>query len=236
MPILLALVFCLAASPQDAAPAFEVASVKIDRTGPQAGNGFFPSPGGLRVVNMTLRQLIQAAYHVKTGLLFGTAGWMDADRFDIAAKAAGKASFDDELTMLQALLAERFRLRFHRETRQLKTLALVPAKGGPKFRPSNDQQAKEHIVIRATEISGSAIPFGHFVSILEAQLGYPIANETGLAGQYDLALRYARDDAPGGESLSVYAALEEQLGLKLETRRGPVQVFVIDSAERPAGN
>ncbi len=170
MPILLALVFCLAAAPQDAAPAFEVASVKIDKSGPEAGDRFLPSPGGLRAVNMTLCHWIQAAYYVKPGLLFRTAGWMDVDRFDIEAKVTGKASFDDELTMLQAPLAERFHLRFHRETRQLKTLVLVLAKGRPKFRLSGDR-AKERINIHATKISGRAIPFGHFISILEAQLG-----------------------------------------------------------------
>ena len=84
----------------------------------------------------------------------------------------------------------------------------------------------------ATEISGIAVPFGHFVSILAAQLGYPITNQTGLSGKYDLELKYIRDDSPDVGGPSIVAALED-LGLKLETRRGPVEVFVIDSAARP---
>ena len=88
--------------------------------------------------------------------------------------------------------------------------------------------------IRPTEISGVNIPFGHFVSILEAQLGYPVINETGLTGKYDLALKYVRDDS-GSDGPSVFAALAD-LGLKLEARQAPVEVFVIDSAERPREN
>lgn len=221
---------------QDATPAFEVASVKVNRSGPEAGSGFFPTPGRLRVTNTTLQQLIQAAYHIKAGLLFRTTGWMESDRFDIDAKAAGNSNFDEDLVMLRALLADRFQLRFHRETRQFKTEALVVGRGGPKFQASTDQDQKEHVNIRATEISGAAIPFGHFVSILGTQLGYPITNETGLSGKYDLALKYVRDDSPGVDGPTIFAALADQLGLKLETRTGPVEVFLIDSAVRPHEN
>jgi uncharacterized protein (TIGR03435 family) len=140
------------------------------------------------------------------------------------------------MVMLRALLAERFQLKFHRETRQLKIQTLVLGKGGPKFQLSNDQNGKEHVNIRPTEISGTAIPFGHFVTILEAQLGYPIINETGLSGQFDLSLKYVRDDSPAAaDGPSVFAALAD-LGLKLEARQAPVEVFVIDSAERPREN
>jgi uncharacterized protein (TIGR03435 family) len=137
--------------------------------------------------------------------------------------------------MLRGLLADRFQLRFHREVRQLSAQALVLAKGGPKLHASKDQDQKERVNIHATEISGVAIPFGHFVSILAAQLGYPITNQTGLSGKYDLALKYVRDDSPDAGAPSVFAALED-LGLKLETRRGPVEVFVIDSAAQPRQN
>jgi len=216
---------------QDAAPAFEVASVKTNNSGPEAPNGFSPTPGRLLVTNTTLRQLIQAAYHIKTGMLFGITAWMESERFDIDAKAAGKSSFDEEMVMLRALLADRFQLKFHRETRELKMQVLVVGKGGPKFQPTKDQDRKESVNIRTTGISGVAIPFGHFVTILEAQLGYPIINQTGLSGKYDLALQYVRDDSPAVDGPSLFAALED-LGLKLETRKAPMEVFVIDSAER----
>jgi uncharacterized protein (TIGR03435 family) len=223
------------ASAQDSDPAFEVASVKVNNSGSETTNGFFPGPGRLRVTNMTLQQLIQAAYHIKTGMLFGTAAWMKSERFDIDAKAVGRSSFDEDMVMLRGFLADRFRLTFHHETRQLKMQALVLAKGGPRFQASKDQDQKERVNIQPTEISGVAIPFGHFVTILEAQLGYPIINGTGLSGKYDLALKYVRDDSPGVDGPSVFAALAD-LGLKLETRQAPVEVFVIDSAERPREN
>jgi uncharacterized protein (TIGR03435 family) len=219
---------------QDASRAFEVASVRVNNAGPEAPNGFFPTPGRLRVTNETLQQLIQAAYHIKTGMLFGTTAWMMFERFDIDAKAIGQSTFDEDMDMLRALLADRFQLKFHRETRRLKMQALVLTKGGQKFQASKDQDEKEHVNIGRTEISGVAIPFGHFVTILEAQLGYPILNETGLSGKYDLSLKYAHDDSLGAAG-SVFGALAD-LGLKLETRQAPAEVFVIDSAERPREN
>jgi uncharacterized protein (TIGR03435 family) len=228
---------CALAFAQDTPPLFEVASVKVNRAGPEAPNGFFPAPARFRATNMTLQQLIQAAWHIDTGRLFGAAGWMESERFDIEAvvdpkKAAGNSGFEEELVMLRGVLADRFQLRFHREMRQLKTEALVLAKGGPNLQASKDQGQKERVTIRAGEISGAAIPFGHFISILAAQLGYPIGNETGLSAKYDLMLRYSRDDPPDINTPSVFAALKD-LGLKLETRSGLVEVFMIDSARRP---
>jgi uncharacterized protein (TIGR03435 family) len=224
----LVLLLCAAWPVCAQAPAFEAAAVKLN-TNPNSGNAFTPSPGRLRVTAMTLEQLIQAAFHVKTGALFGATSWMQSDRFDIDATTPAASTFDQELTMLQSLLTERFQLRFHREARQLRVEVLVPAKGGPKFRPTADPSAKERVNIRPTEICGTAIPFGHFVSILEAQLKYPLTNDIGLTGKFDLCLKYG---APG-DGASVFSALEEQLGLKIEARRGPVEVFVIDSAARP---
>lgn len=207
----------------------------MNSLGPAAPNGFFPTPGRLRVMNMTLEQLIQAAYHVKAGTLFGMTGWMGSERFDIDAKATGKSSFDEDMVMLRALLADRFQLKFHHETRQIKMQMLVVGKSGAKVQPSKDQDQPERVNIRATGISGVNIPFGHFVTILGAQLGYPIINETGLTGKYDLTLQYVRDDSPGTGRPSVFGALSD-LGLKLETRQAPMEVFVIDSAQRPREN
>ena len=175
------LILCACAIAQEAAPAFEAATVKVSSNS-DAGNGFMPTPGRLRAVNFTLLQLIQAAFHVRTGTVFGASPWMQSDRFDIDAKAAEKSTFDDDLRMLQSLLIDRFQLHSHRETRQLRTQVLVLGKSGPKFKASQDQTAKEQIAIRPTEIFGTAIPFGHFVSVLEAKLGYPLMDETALVG------------------------------------------------------
>jgi uncharacterized protein (TIGR03435 family) len=183
--------------------------------------------------------MIRAAFHIPQGSLASLNGWMQADRYDIDAKAAANSTFDEDLTLLRALLIERFQLRFHTETHQSTTLALVIAKNGLKFHQSKDDAAggKERIDIRPTEISGVNIPFGHFVSVLGAQLKRTVTNATGLSGKFDLSLKYVRDDAPdAANGPSVFAALEDQLGLKLESRKGPVEVMVIDSAEKPREN
>src|SRR5258708_2780226 len=123
----------LAGGQQNPPPAFEVATVKVNASGPLTGNGFSPTPGRLRVTNCTLEQIIQASFHVKKGLLFGMAAWMKSDRYDIDAKATGKSDFDEDLVLLRSLLADRFHLRFHVETRQMKTQHLVFGKGGLKI-------------------------------------------------------------------------------------------------------
>jgi uncharacterized protein (TIGR03435 family) len=222
-----------------AAQSFEVAAVKRNASGPTAPNGFNTTPGRFRVLNSPLEQMIHAAFHIPEGLLAGLTGWMRSDRYDIEAKTPAGSTFDENLTMLRALLIERFQLRFHSETRESTLLALVLAKNGPKFHQSKDDAAgsKERIDIRPAEISGIHIPFGHFVTALAAQLKRTVSNETGLSGNFDLSLQYVRDDAPeGANGPTVFAALEDQLGLKLESRKGPVDVMVIDSAERPRGN
>jgi uncharacterized protein (TIGR03435 family) len=231
----LALILCAVT----AAQSFEVATVKLNTSGPTAPNGFTTTPGRFRVLNSALEQMIHAAFHIPEGSLAGLSGWMRTDRYDIEAKAPAKSTFDDNLTMLRALLIERFQLRFHNETRQSTTLALVIAKNGPKFHQSKDDATgnKERIDIRPTEISGINIPFGHFVTVLAAQLKRSVVNDTGLMGKFDLSLKYVRDDAPEGPNgPTVFAALEDQLGLKLESRKGPVEVMVIDSAEKPREN
>jgi uncharacterized protein (TIGR03435 family) len=234
-PSALAVLLCAAGSAQS----FEVATVKPNASGPNSPNGFSSTPGRLRVLNMPLEQMIHAAFHIPQGSLAGLTGWMESDRYDIEARAAANSTFDEDLTMLRALLIERFQLRFHSETRQSTTLVLVIAKNGPKFRQSKDDGAgnKERIDIRPTEISGVNIPFGHFVTILAAQLKRAIVNDTGLTGKFDLSLKYVRDDAPEAASgPTVFAALEEQVGLRLDSRKGPVEVMVIDSAEKSREN
>jgi uncharacterized protein (TIGR03435 family) len=231
----LALLLCITTPAQS----FEVATVKLNTSGPTASNGFSTTPGRFRVLNSPLEQMIHAAFHVPEGALAGLSGWMRSDRYDIEAKTAANSTFDENLTMLRALLIERFQLRFHSETRESTTLALVVAKSGPKFRQSKDDAAgnKERIDIRPTEISGVNIPFGHFVTVLAAQLKRTVTNATGLSGNFDLSLKYVRDDAPeGANGPTVFSALEDQLGLKLESRKGPVEVMVIDSAEKPREN
>jgi uncharacterized protein (TIGR03435 family) len=211
---------------------FEAATVKLHGAG--AGMGMFPAPGGLRVENYTLRQLLESALHLPTGQVIVTAGWMDSDRFDINARTSAPATFEQELEMLVPLLIERFQIRSHREPRQLRTYALVVRKPGARLQAAKDDGGKQRVTIQPNEISGTRISMGYLASILGAQLRSPVANETGLAGSYDLSLKYERIDAPGSskEDPTIFSALET-LGLKLESRKREVEVMVVDSAARP---
>lgn len=221
----------LTGQPSDPTVKFEVATIRLNREG--GGNGFIPSPGRLRAKNSTLQQLIEAAFHLRTGTLEGLKSWMESDRYDVEGKASEATSVDVEWVMLRSLLIEAFHLRFHSETRQMTTLTLLASKAGLKFHQSATTGQKERVVIHPGEIAGTNVPFGHFVSILQTQLGLPITNESGVTGEFDLRLTYDLEDSPDlADGTSVFAALEDQLGLRLERRRGPVEVMVIDSAER----
>jgi uncharacterized protein (TIGR03435 family) len=154
----------LNAQSETASPAFEVATVKLNQEG--GGNGMFSHARPAARHQLHLAATYTNWLPPETGMLFGATGWMELDRFDIDAKAAGNSTFDEDMPMLCALMADRFHLRFHRETRQLTTLVLLVAKNGAKLQPSKDQSQKERINIRANEISGFNIPFGHFVTIL----------------------------------------------------------------------
>ncbi len=194
-------------------PAFEVATVKVNKQG--GGSGMSPSPGRLRVTNFTLRQLIEAAYHIPSGRVVGVTGWMESERYDIDAKTPAQSDFDDELIMLRPLIEERFQFRSHMESRRLLTYALVVAKSGAKLQPAKDG-APSKTFIRPTEIMGTKMSLGYLVSILSAQLSAAVANDTGLSADYDIHLKFAREDstaAAAGEP-TIFTVLERDLGLK----------------------
>jgi uncharacterized protein (TIGR03435 family) len=231
--------------PAAPATAFEVASIKPNKTGERA-IGMFPSPGRLRVTNYTLKLLIKAAYYLKDYEVSGATGWIDTDPWDIEAKVEGRSNMKQYMLMLQPLLADRFHLRFHRETRQLAIYALVVTKGGPKLQASKDDDGKRagwRIQPPGHNAGFTAIkmPFDQFSRLLSGELNLPVIDETGITGTYDIALEYTTPslfDSPDatGADISVFAAIQQQLGLKLEARKGPVEVLVVDHAEKPGEN
>jgi uncharacterized protein (TIGR03435 family) len=234
-------------------PAFEVTSVKPNKSVDRQF-GIVPSPGGrVRATNSTLRQLINVAYGVPDFRITGNTGWMNTDRFDIDAKAVGDPPRDQLLLMLQSLLADRFKLEVHRETRELPTYDLLLAKGGPKLKeakcvgqpsPQNPCGAFSgsagHFFARAAKISQLTL----FLSTHESRV---VVDKTGLTGEYDMDLTWTPVDPPLGpgdvgqappdpNAPSIFTALQEQLGLRAEPSKGPVEILVIDSAEKPTGN
>jgi uncharacterized protein (TIGR03435 family) len=197
--------------------------------------------------NVTLKALVQFAFGVTDLRVLGFPGAFAAEHFDLqahpdlATDALYRTLHPDDAReakqhMVQALLAERCRLQVHRETRQLPVFALVVARGGPRFGPAEDPNSNSawggwnHIGIEG----------GHSMVRLAEELsrvsGRPVIDHTGLPGRYDLELEWADDDDDDSDMPRLFSAVSEQLGLKLEARRAPVEVIVIDHIELPSAN
>ena len=245
-------------------PAFEAASIKINRSnasGVGATTLLFQPDGRFRAVNEPLWRLIAEAYRSTYQLrrfeIEGIPPSMENLRFDVDAVPQGTPGFSEQRQMLQRLLAERFKLTLHRETRDLPIYALVKARAdgrlGDRLKPSDVDCAK----VRAGAPppasqpgqppscmmvfgQGRLISYGMTVTQL-AEMGLsrsvlrPVIDRTGLTGSYTWTLEWAPDDSAdaNGDLPSLMTALVEQLGLKLESARGPVEVIVIDRVELP---
>jgi len=237
-------------------PAFEVASIK--QTDPNdERESILSGPGGrFTTKGVTLKELISEAYDLRDHQISGGPGWIASARFDIDARpgsaieiAPGPAGFSQIRPMIQSLLEERFRLAVHRETRQEPVYELVVAQGGRKLKEvpdaANDGQSGLHT--ERGRIVGTAARVPMLVRVLAGRLGRSVIDKTGLTGKYDFTLEYTADlgppssgqDAappPDSSGPSLFTALQEQLGLKLESAKGPVEVLVIDHAEKPDAN
>jgi len=250
--------------------AFEVASVKPNKSGQRAGN-LRGEPGGrINATNMPLQQLVTFAFQVPPYLLAGAPPWIADERFDIVAKlegnppppAPGSGPGPMNLAM-QNLLADRFKLKFHRETREADMYALVMARQGgspgPGLIPSKQDCSPQGVEARRASpppgvfcgmqmgpgrIGLGGFPLSTFVNGLAAQVGRFVVDRTGLTGNWDFELKFIPEQPiglpPGAElpppdpnAASVFTALQEQLGLRLQATRGPVEFFVINSIERP---
>ena len=216
-----------------------------------------PVPGRGRCVarNSTVKELIDVAYELRFGpiravlndMIIGPS-WTDSAAFDVEAKAESPdATWPEVRRMLQAMLAERFRLTFHREPRQLTGFALVVAAAGHKLK-AGDPNGKPGFTA-APVVRGQNVPVGAIANLLAQRLGRPVADKTGLTGPFDFTLSWTPDPTdlgvggPGGgaspagrDGGSLVTALQEQLGLRLETQRIPVEAFVIDRVEMPTPN
>lgn len=243
---------------------FEVASIRPSR--PNTSSGFGVGDGKASESNVTLKVLIGFAYRLQQYQILGGPGWVSSDRFDIEARAADPKTPPDQVRlMLQSLFRDRFKLAVHHETRQSNVYALVVAKGGPKIKLSADQTSPDvngpsppgagpnHGAIRigAGSMIGNAVPLSRFTNLLSQRLDHVVIDETNLHGRFDLRLQWTPDIgdnplSPTGDALpaasadasapSIFTAIQEQLGLKLETAKGPVDFLVIDHVEKPSEN
>jgi uncharacterized protein (TIGR03435 family) len=266
-------------------PVFEVASVKANKSGDnRIGLGFQPG-GRFRATNVPLRELISAAYGTPQPLpafqISGGPKWIESERFDIVAKAAGdpqpgpNGPPPEMFLMLRSLLAERFQLVVHRESKELPIYTLVMARsdgklgpqmhasatdcaalmsamrarGGPPAPPAPGERMPCGMRMFPGNLSGGASTTAQLTNVLARFVSRTVVDQTGLTGAFDLDLQWTPDQMPQGRGdpppgapplpaidpngPSIFTAVQEQLGLKLESTKGPVDVLVIDRVEHP---
>ena len=274
----LGLACALLANAQTPAPTFDVASVKPNKSGDMGIRIMFQPGGRFEANNASLKTLIQIAYDVRDFQISGGPAWISSDRYDIQAKAEGgsqgdlrteteeqrKADLDRRRLMIQALLADRFKLVVHKESKESTIYALVVAKGGPKLKelppettPAPDPKESKDSMDKPDpkrpprgmmrmghgELSSQGVKLAALAQSLSNAVGRPVIDKTGLTGDYSYELKWTPDESQGGAAPSadangpsIFTALQEQLGLKLESQKGQVDSLVIDHAEKASEN
>jgi len=219
-------------------PAFDVASVKPTRNGRNA-EGFsrssvnVPSPGRFLATNSSLDECIRWAYEVKDYQISGP-DWLNSDAasFDIEAKAPPETPIAQIRLMVQTLLAERFKLRLHRETRMLSIYVLVAGKNGPKLQ-AGDADGRMGTSTGGGRMVAHHVSMAQFAYQLSREIGRPVFDKTGIEGAFDITLEYAPvNSADAGPRPSIFTAIQERTGLRLEAAKGPVEILVIDHMEK----
>jgi len=228
----LPLLLLIALSAHSQPASFDVASIKPSTAEP-GSSGVDTDKGLLRMQNVTLRRCIMSAYALPERQILGGPKWMDDLRYDIIARTSRTDGDVDLMAMLQSLLADRFQLSLHHETQSLTGYGLVVTKGGVKASPSEADGSSTSGGRGRIDAKGCAMP--KLAMRLSGLLGAPVVDMTEETRKFDFSLRWVPDqllagsgaaDAPNGPSL--FTALQEQLGLKLESRKVPVQALVID--------
>ena len=255
---------------------FEVASIKPSGADDHRVMIQIQPGGGFRASGTTVKMLLTQAYDVREFQISGGPGWINTERYDIMAKAGDSGASDspDDLRKmtdeqrrtvgeqmrerLRALLAERFQLTIHRETKEQSVYALVVAKGGPKLQQSEGKEGsgpKGMMRMGRGQLSGQGVALQMLTQSLSSQLGRPVIDQTGLKGNFDFKLEWTPDPGQSGGPFggapppgvdgppppdpngpSVFTAVQEQLGLRLESQKGPVEMLVIDKVEKPSEN
>ena len=236
---------------QASAPAFEVASVK------PAGDkdfviGMFTYPGGrVTATRYTLKMFIQEAFAIEDYQVLGGPHWAETDLYNLEARppssspsskwvpASFKTPPNEEMRrMLQTLLADRFQLKTHQETRKESVYVLVVGKGGPKLKAPASNTVQPFVSFTRTPpgLAGQNATMDQLVERLASIFKRPVLNRTGLQGNFDFLVDYPPDDAGTDRTALLLTAIQEQAGLKLETQPGSIDVIVIDDAKKPSAN
>jgi uncharacterized protein (TIGR03435 family) len=261
----------------DPRPEFEVASIKA--TAPGARGMFIrPTPGGrVNITNMTLKELIVIGWRIQPFQISGGPGWLDSAHYDISAKSENSFKQGELPLMIQSLLADRFQLTIHHETKELPIYALVMARKDGKLGPGLTESKEGgctprdlskpppplepgkppalgcgNMMMQPRLLRAVSVPVAQVIPMLSRFLGRPVVDKTGLTAKFDIRLEWTPDeiqlaqlqlppDAPKPPPSeiagpSIFTAIQQQLGLKLESQKGPVEIIVIDRVERPSEN
>ncbi len=243
---ILAFTISVSALPAQAPLQFEVASIKPNistdpvRVGPQ----MFPG-GRIGALKVSANNLIQTAYGVRAYQISGDPEWARSEFYNIEGKIAmdRKLTYEEAAPAWQALLADRFQLQFHRETRDIPAYALVVAKNGPKMNPSGPDDTSQTTLPSPSaptrRLVSAKITMARLALILAVQAGRPVIDKTGLDGNYSITLEWAADESTAGaepDAPALVTAIQEQLGLRLDPRKLPMEVLVVDHVDRPSEN
>jgi uncharacterized protein (TIGR03435 family) len=247
-----------AAVPPTAAPAFEVATIKLNNT-VSTNTDSDSDTARFTATNESLKSLIEYdAYDIPASRIIGATGWMDSVRFDVTATVDPAVVEQNKKLdhtqanvqfqqMIQNLLADRFKLAVHWETRNLPVYAIVVSKSGAKLQPTTSPSGSSTSK-RGNLLTAKGVDMARLAQVLtriaSSDLGRVVVDKTGLAGRYDFTLKWTPDFGqssaaatdPADSGPSIFTAVQEQLGLKLESTKAPVQVLVIDHAEMPSAN
>lgn len=223
-----------------AADRFEVAAIHLNPNGPDKTD-FHVADGHLSITSASLETLVRTAYEVLDTQIAEAPAWFDADKFDIQAKTAlpEQLTFDRLKPLLRNLLADRFQLRTHREVREMSVYVLSVDKGGAKFQASTRTEGIGMNTRKgpgAAKLTAVKIPMSLLATNIGRELGRVVVDKTGLQGDFDFTLVWDPEQSGASDHPSLFTALREQLGLKLEAQKAPAEMLVIDHAERPSEN
>jgi uncharacterized protein (TIGR03435 family) len=228
-------------SPPTSQPAFEVASIHTvapySEDEIRRGLGDFPwsafPTSRFFAHRLTLKMLIGLAYGVEQKYIQGGPDWLDSQAYDIEAKVEGEhqLTYEQIKPLLQHLIEQRLKVATHRVTKMFPGYALIVAKGGEKLQ-SAKADTRPHANIFSNRLQAQHMDLDHFVEILSHPVGYPVVDKTGITRNFDIDLGFAPANDPSSPLPSLFTALQEQLGLKLESQRVPVEMLVIDHADK----
>lgn len=246
-------------SPAQSQMQFEVASIKLNKSGTTTMKFPVPSAGRFQVTNFPLKALIAFAYGALGSQISGAPDWTNSERFNVDARAADANTTREQYQqMLQSLLVERFKLQIRRETRELPSYELFPAKAGSRLKQADPKGCDQNganqtgVICGAfytgqASLDGRSMSMAQFCNALAIVLGRPVTDHTGLDGRFDIHLEFDPQGVNLGKGVSglttdleksdgtqpsIFSALQQQLGLKLQSHKEPTEVLVIDRLER----